>query len=172
VTRDTRSLQGQGPERLWSSITLRDYLNERTFAGMISPDWGRPRPKTAGVAPYRAASWPRDRAPPGRKPRVSAHSGYGRSAGAADRSAPHSPSVQDTRTRLPHLQPSSSSVRLSVRLKRRSSALWPAARQRRRAQRPPRVAIGHRRLVLDGREHGRTLDHPDGLKIHTAIAMT
>jgi len=33
----------------------------------------------AGVAPYRAAMhWPRDRAPLGRKPRVSAHSCDGR----------------------------------------------------------------------------------------------
>src|SRR5688572_22239011 len=79
-------------ERLGASITLREYINERTFAGVSSPDWGRPRAKmAAGVAPYRAASWPRDRAPPGRKPRVSAHSGYGRSAGAVDLSAPHSP---------------------------------------------------------------------------------
>jgi hypothetical protein len=34
------------------------------------------------------------------------------------------------------------------------------------------MAIGHRRLVLDGREHDGTLIQPDGVKIHTAIAMT
>jgi hypothetical protein len=34
------------------------------------------------------------------------------------------------------------------------------------------MAIGHRRLVLDGREHGETLNQLDGIEIHTAIAMT
>jgi hypothetical protein len=34
------------------------------------------------------------------------------------------------------------------------------------------MAIGHRRLVLDGCEHDGMLSLPDGVKIHTAIAMT
>lgn len=32
------------------------------------------------------------------------------------------------------------------------------------------MAIGHRRLVLDGREHNGALIRPDGVKIHAAIA--
>ena len=42
---------GSCPERAWASITLRKYLNERTFAGLSSPDWGRPRPKWPGSRP-------------------------------------------------------------------------------------------------------------------------
>ena len=42
---------GSCPERAWASITLRKYLNERTFAGLSSQDWGRPRPKWPGSRP-------------------------------------------------------------------------------------------------------------------------
>jgi hypothetical protein len=38
----------------------------------------------------------------------------------------------------------------------------PAASQRRRAQRQSRMAIGHRSLVLEAREHDGTLKQPGG----------
>jgi hypothetical protein len=54
----------------------------------------------AGTAPYRAAMhWLRDRAPPGFRPRVSAHSGYGRSAAASDLlNIPVAPSIRIVRS--------------------------------------------------------------------------
>ena len=60
-------------------VFIIDWVNARHVALERGP-FDLERCAGRGRVLSRGRSWPRDRAPPGRKPRVSAHSGYGRSA--------------------------------------------------------------------------------------------
>ena len=158
---------GSCPERAWASITLRKYLNERTFAGLSSPDWGRPRPKWPGSCPIarqagRATAW---LAAAGLGPFGSRSLGRRRrllSASQSKAKARATMIVHAAPARSPHLQFLCSAAALFLRtglrpvnaVARSGKCLWAGG------------------LFLTGASTMALLNEPDGVKNHTAIAMT